>query len=529
MTDFEESTSGRLPQDELSRIARGEPLTAAEEFLRGESLATAQSVQKHVDSLSLNLARDHLDGSAAKLARDYARSSAGQLAGQFGSFADHAATAAKMSAIQNALEPPLGDAEKLAMIRPFLAQQEALGEIGGAFSIGIDPKIIAAIRGMQPVTIDPGLAGAVQHAQRQLEEAMHPLGGAAETFAKFEQQHRDAQKAMLATLAGPFGDISRTGQWASVLGAADASSVTRLFSSGVGAAIGDIKASVLGAFNGKAAIDQARMSATLGLSARLEADLASTRLKMSVIAGIGETFSLRSDLRLDAYQSLFGEWRTRPDLPEDYWRDARVRKRMYRDADVDDGLIVATPGVALEVMIESGLATGMCSESNAVAVVTFGEVSMTIRSRGTRKDTYAILERFEIELRAYVTRKLEERFGDDWFKLRASNLLGKAKGIRRAAMERREAFAPLLNFVELGDLAGLILAKQNWDEVFGEVFINRAEFDHDMQKLIAARRPTMHVRTVDAVRVVELICVVQRLSEQMTDDGAWRRQAELDH
>ena len=44
--------------------------------------------------------------------------------------------------------------------------------------------------------------------------------------------------------------------------------------------------------------------------------------------------------------------------------------------------------------------------------------------------------------------------------------------------------------------------------------ISRAAFDHDMQKLIAARRPTMHVRTIYGVRLVELICVVQRLSEQ---------------
>ena len=65
--------------------------------------------------------------------------------------------------------------------------------------------------------------------------------------------------------------------------------------------------------------------------------------------------------------------------------------------------------------------------------------------------------------------------------------------------------------------------------MFGEVFINRAEFDRDMQKLIAARRPTMHVRTIDGVRLAELVCVVQRLSERMADDGAWKRQAELDH
>jgi hypothetical protein len=95
-------------------------------------------------------------------------------------------------------------------------------------------------------------------------------------------------------------------------------------------------------------------------------------------------------------------------------------------------------------------------------------------------------------------------------------------------MERGEAYAPLVEFVELGELASIVLAKPNWDEVFGEVFINRAEFDHDTQKLVAARRPTMHIRSVDGLRLVELICVVQRLSEQMADDGAWKRRANRD-
>lgn len=530
MTDFADFASGKLPDDKLSKIARGEPLTATEEFARGQRLsASEKSVRDYLDLPSVKLARDYADTPAAKLARDFGQSPAAQLASQIGSLANGETTAAKMSAIQKALEPPPGYAEKLAMIRPFEIEHDALAAIGALISTGIDPKIIEAIRGIQPVTIDLGLASAVQSAQKQLEEAMRPLGGVAEAFAKFEQQHRDAQKAMLATLAGPFGDIARTGQWANALGAVETSNVTRLFSEKVSAAVGDIQASMLGSFSQAAALDQAKMSAMLGLSGRFGDDFASTQLKMSAIAGISETFSLRTDLRIDAYQSLFGEWRTRPDLPDKYWRDARVRRRMYRDAEVDDGLIVATPGMALEIMIESGLTTGMRSEANAVAVVTLGEVSMTVRSRGTRKDAYAILERFEVELRAYVTRKLEERFGSDWFKLRASNLIGKAKGIRKAAMERGEAFTSLINFVELGELAGLILAKMNWDEVFGEVFINRAEFDHDMQKLIAARRPTMHVRTMDGVRLVELVCVVQRLSEQMADDGAWKRQAELDH
>jgi hypothetical protein len=249
---------------------------------------------------------------------------------------------------------------------------------------------------------------------------------------------------------------------------------------------------------------------------------------MSMFAAIGEMSDSRSSLRTEAYHTLFGAWRSRPDLPENFFRDTRVRERMYREAEVDDGLITASPGVALEIMIESGLTPGLRSDANAVAIFTLGEISMTVRSRDTRKDAYAALERFEQEMRAYITRKLEERSGPDWFKDRASNLMGKAKETRKAAMQRGEGLAPLIKFVDLGDLAGIILSKKNWDEVFGDVFVNRTEFDHDMQKLVAVRRPTMHVRRIDGVRLVEMMCVMQRLSTQMADDGAWKVAAESD-
>jgi len=46
-----------------------------------------------------------------------------------------------------------------------------------------------------------------------------------------------------------------------------------------------------------------------------------------------------------------------------------------------------------------------------------------------------------------------------------------------------------------------------------------------MQKLIAARRPTMHIRPIDGVRLVELICVCSgcRAKWRMTVPGRMPR------
>ncbi|MBN9548022.1 MAG: hypothetical protein J0H31_03835 [Alphaproteobacteria bacterium] len=527
--DDNDSASGKLPGDMISKIARGEPLTAAEEIVRGMRESTAERlVRDYLESPSVKMARELYDSPAARLARDYADSPAQQLAKQvaLGLGPAFGATGIAPTEAMRAMLEPSTALAALDATQPSAIDNADLASIGAVMT-SVDPKVTAAIRGTRSIEINALLASDLSGAQRTLEEALLPLGGIGSAIKQFEEQQRAVEKSLLASLAGPFGDIAKTSQWASTLARADTPDITKLLG-GLGTVADSMREMIAKNFAGSAAIDQARMSSLLGLTAGFEAGFEATQLKMSVLAGIGEAFDQRSRFQLDAYHSLFGEWRTRVDLPEIFWRDGRVRKRMYREAEVDEGLVVAEPGMALEIMIESGLTAGLRSEADAVAVVTLGEVSMTVRSRGTSKDAYALAGRFEQELRVYVGRKLEERFGPDWFRLRASNLVGKAKDTRKAAMARGEAYAPLVNFTDLGDLSGIIQNTRNWDEVFGEVFVEKTEFDHDMQKLIALRRPTMHMRRIDGVRLVEVICVTQRLSEQMTDDGAWKVAAESD-
>lgn len=509
--------------DKLSKIARGKALKTAEEI--------ARSGREYLETPSVKMARELYESPAVKLALDFANSPAQQLAKQVALGLGPAlgtAETARTEAMRKILEPSTALAAKLNSIRPLAIDHAKLASMGAILPT-IDPKVIAAIQGVQPLTIDSSLASAVSQAQRTLEEALRPLGGIGSAIKQFEEQHRAIQKSLLASLAGPLGDIAKTSQWASTLARIDSVDITKLLGRELGTAVVDMRGVIAKNFFGSAALDQAKMSAMLGLTGRFEADFAVTKLKMSALAGIGEAFDRRSHFQLDAYHSLFGEWRTRVDLPENFWRDGRLRKRLYREAEVDEGLIAAQPAMALEIMIESGLTVGLRSEASAVAVVTLGEISMTVRSHGTSNDAYALVGRFEQELRTYIDRKLEERFGPDWFKLRASNLIGKVKGIRKAAMARGEAFAPLVHFTELGELSGIVQSTKNWDDVFGDVFVEKTGFDHDMQKLIAVRRPTMHMRRIDGVRLVEAICVVQRLSEQMADDGAWKLAAESDH
>ncbi|MER9402104.1 hypothetical protein NKI46_28835 [Mesorhizobium sp. M0615] len=313
--DDDDSASGKLPGDKLSKIARGEPLTAAEEIARGaRERATERLAREYLESPSVKMARELYFSPAAKLARDYANSPAQQVAlGLSPAFG--AAEIVRMEAMRTLLEPSTALAAKLNAIQPLAIDHAKLALIG-AIMPSIDPKVIAAIQGVQPLKIDPLLASTVSQAQRTFEEAMRPLGGIGSAIKQLEEQQRAVQKSLFASLAGPFGDIAKTSQWASTLGRIDTPDITKLLGGGLGTAVGDMRDAIAKNFVGSAAIDQAKMSAMLGLTARFEADFAATQLKMSALAGIGEVFDRRSHFQIDAYHSLFGEWRTRVDLPE---------------------------------------------------------------------------------------------------------------------------------------------------------------------------------------------------------------------
>jgi len=266
----------------------------------------------------------------------------------------------------------------------------------------------------------------------------------------------------------------------------------------------------------------------LEVKPQLSSEFETTRLKMALFAGTRSTYEPFSPPRLEAYQSLFGTFRSHPNLPDSFWDDPTVRDHTYRKANVDTGLIAATPGTALEIMIESGFSAGFGSGEHAVAIINYDHTSMVIRSRHVGADAHAVIHTFENDLRTFIDNKLRERHGDNWFKIAASNLVGKAKSTRNTSLINGEQTLPLINYVDFGDLASIVLSNNNWKDVFAPTFIDKVSFTYDMQRLIALRRPDAHNRTIDAVRLVEAICVVQRLTAQMNDDGAWRTRAESD-
>ncbi|WFU14399.1 hypothetical protein [Bradyrhizobium sp. CB3481] len=478
----------------------------------------AKLVQDYAASPQFKVARELADSPAAKLARELSHSPAAALLRDMKSPATELArgiglpSSAELQGITTAAKMLAG-----FTIDPGIAKMLAAMK-----SARVDPSVADAFAKLKTIAIAPEFANAIREARRVFSDLENAQGGFYKAVKAIAQQNRSLETSLMASLGGSVADVARMSQWASTLGKLPVTDISKLYPAlpNIAAEVTYLQRSMLKPLSASISMDQQQLSAVLGLDHRLNASFEATRFKMSAFAGVTDLIGAQTPAWREAYQSLFGQWRTRPDLPDSFWQDARVRRRMYDSAEVDPGLARANLAVAVEVIVESGLTSGVRSDTNTVAVIGFGEVSMTIRSRGTRHDAYRVLGRFEEELRAYITRKLSVRCGSDWFKHRVDgNIAGEAKRIRKQALERGEAPMPLISYTEIGHLASIILNRKNWEEVFGDVFVNQAGFDHDMQKLVAARRPTMHIRPIDGVRLVELICVVQRLSRQMEDDA----------
>jgi hypothetical protein len=340
------------------------------------------------------------------------------------------------------------------------------------------------------------------------------------------------QRAMREFMDSPtqkaIREAARVNQWASQLGDKSTDMLLALMPtrSPILEEAERIRSAAASMLSKSAAVDHPSLT-NLGLNAHLSADMEATRLKLATLAGSGDVLGFESRASFAAYEGLFGRWHTRPDLPQRFWRDLATRRRHYHEAEVDPGLIETTPGGAVEAVIDSGFSAGVSEGGSPVALFEIAGLVMRVRSNNPSVDAFRAVGAFEHALRQFIASKLETVAGPQWFKQRVNGeARKKARDNRAAAMANGESETALIAYLDIGDLIAILLRKDNWDRAFGHVFPDRQRLGFDLQALIATRRPTMHARNIDAVRLVELMCIIRRLTQWIEMDGEWKTIAE---
>lgn len=261
-------------------------------------------------------------------------------------------------------------------------------------------------------------------------------------------------------------------------------------------------------------------------SRRLGALDQATFLKMSAFGGSLDVLGPGAGLGGMAFDSLLGVWRMRADLPPGFWRNPSTRARTYHDAHVDPGLVDADASDVVEVLVESGVVEGERTRSGVRAVVEVGSMRLAVTTARPRHGAFQVIDAFEVELRAFLTRKLQAReaaAGGNparWFERRVpGDVVRKAKDVRRDAYRAGEGPQALVNFTNLGDLIAVVTRKDNWEEVFAPVFGDRDGFIVDLRRLNENRRTIMHARPIDGVRLTEVMLTARRLLAAMAREG----------
>lgn len=199
--------------------------------------------------------------------------------------------------------------------------------------------------------------------------------------------------------------------------------------------------------------------------------------------------SLRPDL---------GDWRDLlSPLPEPLI-DPVLRSGFYVERGFDPDLTDFTPSAFDEGLWIAGL-----SEQDATVSVDARENSF---ARATR--AFDQLQRFEVALRRFIERVMQDAFGDDWMKRQLPpNMLETWIDKRDKAVKAGHAEQPLIDYADFTDYRAIIERRDNWNTVFKPVFGRTEDVRESLQRLSPVRIATMHARLI--TRDDELLLLVE--------------------
>lgn len=365
-----------------------------------------------------------------------------------------------------------------------------------------------------------GLPTTVAAALEQHRSMTGALGGmaSASTSAALAEVHR------ASTVAG----IMRRQNWSRYIEQSTVAGVMR--SLGMGTVGEELRRLASGAAligGGAVAAAAAHQPSTVAAMMAREAALSATSLKFATFAGGLEVLGPRASTTLAAYEALMGGWRTRSDLPASFWRDREARRRAYREADVDPGLVETEAPALVEVLIDSGVVEQDEDRGRKVAIVRAGPIDVRVSASRPRLGAYRAISAFEVALRGFAAARIEasetEAGGSPrgWFRRRMpGEVLKRVRDRREAARAAGEEPARQIDYVDLGDFIAIAEQKPN-RPVFERAFGSLEGFKVDMMRLNAIRRPTAHPRPIDPVQLAEAVLTISRLTSAMERDGGW--------
>lgn len=221
---------------------------------------------------------------------------------------------------------------------------------------------------------------------------------------------------------------------------------------------------------------------------RVEEAGASARAFGDLIAiGRGIDARLSFDVAyVEALRPSLGDWRDEATPVAGPLVDPLLRTGLYHERGLDPALTDFTPP-AFE---ESLRLAGLRDEEG-------GDPEAEDHADARAGAAFDELRRFEIAIRRFIERVMEDAFGSEWMKRQLpANMLDGWRDKREKALKAGEPEQPLIDYADFTDYRAIIERKDNWNTVFKPVFGRPEDVRESFQRLFPVRIATMHARLV---------------------------------
>ena len=322
-------------------------------------------------------------------------------------------------------------------------------------------------------------------------------------------------QAALRTMLGPVEDLRRSGLFdAAGRLASELEGINRLASElrqryrlpELAETLGYLQSPELQAI--RKTIDRSRRhTATLQrAAASLTAPWVDTANALRSISGFCELHGIGHQLReaaafdpvtADRLRLVLGDWRDSVEWPVPIFTDPLARSNFYLDRGLDPALTEFPAAAFEQIATSAGLKDTPPSLLSDYSRYTDDEDEDEEVGFERTNSAHDRLQRFETHMRRFIERTMIAAFGHDWIKQRVPPPIRNAwSANRKKAKDSGEPERLLIAYADFTDYEQIILRKDNWSELFADIFKRPTMVQESFRRLYPIRICAMHARIV---------------------------------
>ena len=218
------------------------------------------------------------------------------------------------------------------------------------------------------------------------------------------------------------------------------------------------------------------------------------------LKGIGHALNAMRPFEAGLTEALridIGDWRDDIKWPADAEDDPILRTSFYEEQGLNPNLTAFPSSTFEELVISSGIRASATHDSDDDYLDYEQEEPELETGFRRTNDAHDVIQRFETRLREFIDERMKDQYGSDWIKRHISGEMKKQWNEKQQkAKDNGDIVWPLIAYSDFSDYVEIITQKDNWEEMFKEVFVRKTSVQESFQRLFPIRICTMHSRPI---------------------------------